>query len=181
MRKPAAAFPEPARWPGSIQASLPTRPGTRGSVLAPLPTSLVSSEPAAEGSGLLSDITALPAHGVRLPAPSKQAIPTSHFTLHTSHFSLLTSHFSLPSPHQSSQLRSHSRSPTEIRPIGPICPIRPILPLGPLPSSTPPYAHSREPTNTSHLPLLPPNPNGIASQSPRLACATQAYLGYGPQ
>ena len=96
MRKPAAAFPEPARWPGSIQASLPTRPGTRGSVLAPLPTSLVSSEPAAEGSGLLSDITALPAHGVRLPAPSQQAIPTSHFTLHTSHFSPLTSHFPRP-------------------------------------------------------------------------------------
>ncbi len=58
LRKPAAAFPEPARWPGPTQAHLPTRPlgamspssafyelaplrsspGPRGSVLAPLPT-----------------------------------------------------------------------------------------------------------------------------------------------
>jgi hypothetical protein len=79
MRKPAAAFPEPARWPGTIQALSQHAP---------------PNQPA-EGSGLLGESqlsgrTECARHALSVLAPSPS--PPFPHAIQTSHFSLLTSH-----------------------------------------------------------------------------------------
>jgi sugar (pentulose or hexulose) kinase len=106
---PTKAFPEPARWPGTIPALSPQAPSVQAHVARAsrpcLPTSPLSSHfslltslpprnkplsaKAAAGSGLLLESQLSLARGVRLPAlsdlvPSEPAIQTSHFSLLTS-------------------------------------------------------------------------------------------------
>ena len=117
--------PSPNQHPGSAEpqlGDLPTRPpplqpGRRpldcGSLL-PLSRSQPAGPAPLKPSPLRTSsrrlwtagrITALPAHGVRLPALSQPAPSDSAFL--TSHFSLLTSHF--PPPPPTAQIRRSSR------------------------------------------------------------------------
>ncbi len=75
LRKPAAAFPEPARWPGTIQAP-PHKPLPTSTGHARLRTRAFSHAPPVPASRRLwtaGRITALSACGARLPALSVQA------------------------------------------------------------------------------------------------------------
>jgi hypothetical protein len=81
MRQPAAAFPEPARWPGTIHAIFPQAPPHKQ------PQALDCCE---HHSSLC--VRSTPTR----PLPTRPSPNPPAFTIPNSHFSLLTSHFSLP-------------------------------------------------------------------------------------
>ena len=81
MRQPAAAFPEPARWPGTIHAISPQAPPHKQ------PQALYCWE---HHSSLC--VRSTPAS----PLPTRPSPNPPAFTIPNSHFSLLTSPFPLP-------------------------------------------------------------------------------------
>jgi hypothetical protein len=117
MRKPAAAFPEPARWPGTIHA-LPNLPSVNPFVPIREIRGSKPHKPSQHARRRLwtaGRITALRAHGVRAARPPNKPLRTSpgprgsvlapsptrkspHKPSPYKPFPLLTSHFSLPSP-----------------------------------------------------------------------------------